>query len=197
MKWYQVTRCSNTVENPLLTGVGDLGGMEEWQLRKGQFLANWPSGAWIGAEEAEDDGDPDDVLQNHLGLPIFSPRLRRELNALGIQGIQYLPIEVRRSDGTPIPGFSIANIIDLRPALDTKRTKYSVFSDDSHPSKRGKISSINLPILKSEFLTTGDIFRLEEYVQPIFVSERIKDSFEAKGFTGFTFRRVRTDQDQV
>ena len=65
---------------------------------------------------------PDDALQNDIAIPIYSPRLQSALQEAAITGIQFLPIHVLRLDGSEIPGFAVANIICVRPAMDMEKS---------------------------------------------------------------------------
>ena len=111
--WYNPVEFEHTVARPLVVGTADLRGVAPAALRRGQRLDTWDPAAWVQARTPAHDGQPDDVLQEHLGLPIYSPRLRSALNGAGIAGIQYLQVEVRASDGTPEAVFFIANVLNV------------------------------------------------------------------------------------
>lgn len=192
MKWYHVIRYGNPVDNPYVAGTGDLIGVEEEDLWSGKPMANWHEAAWIKAETPEDDGEPDDTLQSYLHPPIYSARLRQALEAMGITGIQWLPIHVLRPDGTEIPGYAIANIVNLvEGALDLERSDYDVYPPDYFlPERVGKVRGIRIPVLRAEKLKGLDIVRLAEARAAFYVSERFKDAFEQAGCTGHSFCEV-------
>lgn len=192
MKWYWAIDNDNAVANPYVAGTGDLMGVEGWELWSGKPISNWNEASWIKAETAEDDGDPDDALQDYLSPPIYSPRLRQALEAAGIGGIQWLPLHVLRPDGTEIPGYAIANIVNLvEGALDLERSDYDVYPPDYFLHERvGKVRGLRIPVLRAEKLQGLDIIRLAEYEAPFYVSERFKDTFEKAGCTGHSFREV-------
>jgi hypothetical protein len=52
---------------------------------------------------------------------------RLAIERAGIPGIQYLAIRVFKSDGSEYPGYSIANILNLRSSLDYDRSDFSGF----------------------------------------------------------------------
>lgn len=197
MKWYHVVRYGNPVANPYVAGSGDLMGVEEGALWHGKPVANWNQSAWIKAETAEDDGDPDDTLQSYLHPPIYSARLCQALDAAGIGGIQYLPLHVLRPDGTEISGYAIANIVNLvEGALDLERSDYDVYPSDYFlPERVGKVRGLRIPVLRREKLEGLDIVRLAEYMPPFYVSERFKDAFEKVGCTGHSFREVEVVEE--
>jgi len=191
-RWYRPIWCSNTVADPYVSNSGDLGSFEEWQLREGREVSGWPDNAWIKADPRAD-GDPDDVLQTHLAVPIYSARLRDALVNAGISGIQYLRVKVLRVSGVELPGFEIANIINRIAALDLDRSSYSTYASDYfRPERRGEISGLRKPILRGRALDGVDIFRLQEYSVAEFVSEKFVLAFRSAGCTGYSFREVQT-----
>lgn len=187
MNWYKTIPCDNTVADPYVSGIDDLKGNDEWAFAYGQRFKNWDRSAFVQTDQPSDDGDPDDVLQNHLGIPIFSLGLQQALSSGGIRGIQYLPIQVLRYDGSLIEGFAIANILHLVPCMDWARTQYRV--DDRYP---GEIRGYRFGtlVVRRSALEDYDILRMKEFQLDIFVSERFKKIFEDGGFTGYSFSKL-------
>lgn len=192
MKWYGVVLHDNAVANPYVADTGDLMGIDEDDLWGGTPVVNWNEAAWIQARKPGNYGDPDDALQSYLRPPIYSARLRQALEAAGIGGIQWLPLHVLRPDGTEIPGYAIANIVNLvEGALDLERSDYDIYPPDYFlPERVGKVRGICIPVLRGEKLRGLDIFRPAEYVVSFYVSERFKDAFEKASFTGHSFREI-------
>lgn len=189
-RWYLAVSCDNTVPNPLIVDMADLGIAPE-RLDAGKQVEDWTAFAWMRASRPENDGTPDDVLQNHLGLPVYSARLRNALERAGIRGVQYLPVKVLRPAGEIIDGYCIANIVERRAALDFARSDYDVFPDDYFlPERRGKVRGIRRVTLRAEKLEGCEIFKLDEFAPSIYMSESFKTTFEAGGFTGYSFREV-------
>lgn len=193
MKWYHVIRHDNAVDDPYIAGTGDLMGVEQDDLWSGKLITNWNDAAWIQASAPEDDGDPDDALQSYLRPPIYSASLRKALSDAGIGGIQYLPLHVLRPDGTEIPGYAIANILNLvSGALDLERSDYDVYPPDYFlPERVGRVRGLRIPVLRKDKLEGLDIIRLAEYEAPFYVSERFKEAFEKAGCTGHSFHEVK------
>lgn len=188
-KWFSTVACDRTVADPYVADAGDIG-VEDWELRQGKSVADWSPG-WIRASTPDHDGEADDVLQSHLGLPIYSARLRAALRESGIEDIQYLPLRVLRSDGRGINGFSIANITTVRDALDRERSDYSTFGGDYVIARRrGDISDVRTSVLMARQLTGCDVFRLQGFLPAYYVSERFRDVFERHRFTGYSFRQT-------
>ena len=191
-RWYWAVSCDNTVEDPLVVDSADLE-IDPGRLDVGQPQEGWSDLAWLRAEKPENDGTPDDALQNHLGLPVYSFRLRSALEAAGIRGIQYLPVRLFRPNGQEIAGFSIANIVERRGALDRSRSDYDVFPNDYFLSeRRGDVRGIRRVVLHVEALRGCDIARLDEFPSSVYVSERFKNVFESAPFTGYSFREMHS-----
>lgn len=192
MKWYHVIHHDNVVANPYVADTGDLMGVDDEDLWGGTPISHWNDAAWIKPSTHERDGDPDDALQSYLHPPNYSARLRQALEAAGIGGIQWLPLHVLRPDGTEIPGYAIANIVNLvEGALDLERSDYDVYPPDYFLTERaGKVRGIRIPVLRGEKLKGLDIVRLAEAKAAFYVSERFKQAFEQAGCTGHSFREV-------
>jgi hypothetical protein len=192
VNWYWAVKNDAVVADPFVSDSDDLQGHEDWAFRQCQRIDDWSGSAWIKATNPESDGQPDDNLQNHLGLPIFSRRLRSALEERGIEGMQYLPIGVIRPNGQRIDGFAIANIVSCVSALDTDKSIYECYPDDYFlPKRRGLVRSLLQATLRADALTGHDVVRLREYRAPIYVSERFRDTFVGNGFTGLSFERIR------
>jgi hypothetical protein len=182
---------TNTVRRPLVTSRHDLKGIEPWDLRRGRRLDRWDEAAWVQALGGGRGATPDDVLQHHLGLgiPICSPRLRAALDAAGIAGIQCLPIEVRRADGSTVATFFVANILNLVAALDVERSAVTYFGPE-RPDRAGEIKSIERPVLRCAAVEGYDVLRLAEYPLALVVSDAFKRAFEDARCTGYSFEAL-------
>src|SRR5690242_9937890 len=93
-KWYEPIEHSNMVSDPLVATEVFLGGIDPWVLRSGHAIQTWDESYWFRVANREEDGDPDDVLQTIQGLPVYSARLRNALERVGVNGFQYLPVNV-------------------------------------------------------------------------------------------------------
>lgn len=192
MRWYFAIGCDNTVKNPLVVDEDNLP-FDASVLREGKEIRSWPASVRVGTHRRDYDGDADDVLQNHLGVPIFSPRLRSALMALDIRGFQYLAVSVFRPNGSELSGFSFANIIERRPALDRARSDVELHPSDYFiAERRGRIRVINRAVLSSAALAGCDAVRLDEFNASVYLSERFKSMFEFGRYTGYSFSEVET-----
>jgi hypothetical protein len=187
-RWYWPVT-DNCVQTPLRANAADLRGHDLWDFTNGRPLAAWDGSAWYRSGSSAHDGEPDDVLIEHLGIPVYSERLRITLSEAGISGIQHLPVRLFRSDGAEIHGYAIANILNLVPALDLMTSDYTVFGDD-RPDRKGQVRALRRPVLKASLVAGLDVFRLEEYELFVCVSELFKTVFELGHFTGYSFRQL-------
>ena len=197
MKWYWLVDCDNVKPNPYVAGTGDLQGAEDWQLWQGKPITGWRPDSWVQALTEEEDGDPDDVLQTFLGVPIFSPRLRHSLETAQLGAIQYLSIRVLRRDGANIEGFCVANVLSVVDCLDTKRSVIDRFENDYFlPERRGRISGVRLPVLRRSALWGHDLVRCKGYEVSLYASSRFRAVFEGGGFTGYSFKEVDIAEEE-
>jgi hypothetical protein len=191
MQWYDAIMWGNAVKKPFVSNFDDLRGFEDWQLRAGTRIDNWNPEAWIRCMRAQWNGDPDDVLQTHVALPIYSPRVQAIVRKENFSGIQFLPIHVLRMDASEIPGFAVANILNIPAAMDMEASHYDKFEDDYFaPADRGKVAGVYKMVLRQNALNNYDIIRPKEFRQSVFVSERFKLAFEAAACTGYDFQEI-------
>jgi len=190
-RWYWAVFWDKTAPIPYISSLEFIGTFDEQDFEQGCKVEGWKESYWIKSDCSETDGTPDDVLQNHLGIPIFSARLREALDRAKIIGIQYLPIGVLYSDGRSCNGFSISNVTNIVPAIDMERSDYDRFPPDYFFVKdRGKISGLRKAVLKAEAIENYDIIRPQEYNVAIYVSRKFVSVFEDGDFTGCSFAEV-------
>ena len=192
MKYFRVWDCEHAVKDPMVCVTN----LEELKISINRFriCKEFTSGENIKfyAELEEDDGTPDDFLQNTEMVPIFSPRMREAIEEAGIKGIQYIPIEVEHYNKEKLEGYCIANVLNSVPdALDIDKTIFW-----NRKSDNGRLN-VYVPSIKSEKVPDNmDIFRLKyderfvtEYRTFIVVSERFKSIIAKNKFTGIGFSK--------
>lgn len=124
-------------------------------------------------------------------IPIYSKKMKNEMESEGIGGIQYLSVEIIGFNGESFGFFYIANIVNFFEAFDYKKSVFSIFSDDfPNPNVRGKIAGVKKFALRNNNLFNCDIFRLVEYNQRFFITEKIKNLFNKRGYTGYSFIEI-------
>ena len=196
MKYYQIFDCERAVKDPMVcvTNLEDLKiDINMFRICK-EFTGN--ENIKFYAELEEDDGTPDDFLQNTEMVPIFSPRMREAIEEAGIKGIQYIPIEVEHYNKEKLEGYCIANVLNSVPnALDIDKTIFW-----NRKSDNGRLN-VYVSSIKSENIPDNmDIFRLKyderfvtEYSTFIVVSERFKSIIAKNKFTGIGFSKNRAE----
>jgi hypothetical protein len=134
------------------------------------------------------DDDSQGVLTDNLiasgsnGL-LFSSRLRRLMETLGIENVQYFPCRILNpQDGTESTDYQLANIIGRVACLDKAQSTINTDPDD--PEAIEFIDSLSLDESK---IRNWDIFRLNEVSQIIVVSDRLKVAFDRAKITGVKF----------
>jgi len=192
VKWFQVIECDKTVKNPMICDLDNFEsfGFNDDTFRRGTSIIDWSRNVYVQPSTSKLDGDTDDALQTAQMIPIFSPRLVTALQEEGIEGIQYLPITVRDHQGNYVETFQIGNFLHFVSALDLDKSVYSRFGEESHETKRGKISGVRKYVLKKEPLNSYDTIRLADFEWRFFVSEKFKKIFEKNKFTGYSFIEV-------
>ena len=132
MDWYQPIECDNTVKNPLVCDSDNFceNGFSESSFLQGKEIQSWNSNIFFQAKKKKNDGCPDDALQNHLMLPIYSSRLVARIMQANIAGIQYLPISILDSKGQKLDGFSLINFLFFIEAFDYDNSEFNRFSAD-------------------------------------------------------------------
>src|SRR5687768_8742499 len=99
MNWFHVIKNDNTVDDPMVIDGEDFGGFESEHLRAGIAVDGWTDDLVMRVIDPANDGQPDDALQNHLGLLVFSGDLRRALERAQVRGLQFLPVGILNSTG--------------------------------------------------------------------------------------------------
>lgn len=154
-------------------------------------VACWDANASYRVTEPQFEGRPDDLLWEVLGLPVFSPRLRHGLDRAGINGIQYLPVTLFHLDGTKEEGFSVANVLNLRQALDLEQSWYDPIPEGKERRRPCSVSGITTAVVRGNALEGVDICRLEEFDVWLLVSQKFKDIYDSLGCTGAEFTPLK------
>jgi hypothetical protein len=187
--WYRLSKSydENRVKHPLQTSEDELFGVTPFELQQGRRIENWNPNSSLRSASPADDGEPDDVVCESLGLPTFSGRLQKALReaGIGINDIQYLPIRLFQSTGEEIKGFAIANVVTRLEALDRERCVLLGEGAQIDPlTGKPAVTSIGRIALQGAALQEHDVVRLAEFFPPVLVSERFAKLFHEGEFTG-------------
>lgn len=97
-----------------------------------------------------------------------------------------MPVHVRHADGREVPGYAIANILNLAPCLDWEKAEYRPWKG----RREGEVQSITHLVVKGSALQGYDIIRMKEFRVKILVSAKFVGPFLAGGFTGYSFAQL-------
>jgi len=197
-QWYDFAlHVEKRIVRPLETEEDELFGFNGGHLIMGNHIRDWNANAWIRSKRRRDDGVPDDVLSEHLGVPTFSQRFRDALRKarVGERDVQYLPVHVYKSTGEELKGYAFANIVARVRALDYARTDWGPLPpdpDEGIDPNTGKpeVQVIWHAALIESSLIGHDIIRLVEFFAPVYVSQRFADVYRSGNFTGATLTPV-------
>ena len=160
-------------------------GWQQYELSEGNQISNWNKEITFYYNPVDGDQVPD-YIHNNLSWFIVSPLFETILKEINSEGVQFLPIKIKNlEDESSIPGYSVANVVNVLDAIDYENSTYSVFELDNE-----KIYDITKYALKKEEIKGKDIFKLKGDEIPIFVSGTVKELIEKNNITGFDFLEV-------
>lgn len=126
-----------------------------------------------------------DFLPNVLDLLVCSSRLVNALQDLGLSNLQFIPVVIRNGD-EEISGYYICNIVGKVEGLDVNRTQFNVLDAGGGPVTK----LVRWPVLKENFESPYEIFRLGESPEWVFASKRVVDCLKKSGLTGLYFTKA-------
>ena len=163
-------------------------------------ISNWSSPMFYyyannGTVETE-------YLNSMYNWPIIHESVKQAFNEIGVKGVQYLPILLCEIVDDPnTPGFGMLNpdgemsleyvainTLNFINAYDMNLCKYNY--DEKLNYYFFKYDGV---YLDKEVCKDYDIFRCRLDPVPLYVSERIKDLVEEKGWKGFCFDEMKTN----
>jgi len=111
---------------------------------------------------------------------LYSRKFINALNSLGIDNIEYLPVEVTDKKTNERMDYCVANVLGRINALDENKSEF-LFS--SH----GGIMDVNKMVFDNNKIQEHKIFMLGEVPMLVIVHKSIKEIVEQLGLTGFRF----------
>jgi hypothetical protein len=175
----------------LSTGLNNI---QEWDLRLGKYIEDWDANttAYYDEEVEHTDYPFADGL-----LPVYSTRLKTLMQNMGVEGIQYLPLRIRRRDGAKeVDGYHIANYLNVIDCLDRERSVYQIWTKDNllfwkkRPQMLGTFRDVTKAVIDSNKIGDVRVFRLWGWEMMILVREDVKRSIEGAIITGCVFREI-------
>lgn len=113
--------------------------------------------------------------------PVFSPRMRRLMEQVAPDLVQFLPFRFQRPDGTgQVVGYCVGQLLRLVDCLDRRRTKVR---DDWKPINDSGDFAVYRPFVLSRALIGQEkLFRLKGMCGTIVIREDLRKAIEAAGF---------------
>ncbi len=167
-------------------------GFDAKRIYMGEPIGDWTGDVTFSASSYEQGERADDVLVTFNMMPVYSARLQQALRDAGVDEIQFLPCRVVNGIGMVLPGYAIANLLQVRSAYCPKHSKV-LYVD---PTRQPVFVSGNIKVplrdaLIAEELKGCDVFRLREFRLCAFVSERFRKAYISIRATGISFREVQ------
>ena len=129
-----------------------------------------------------------DMALNSFDVPVFSPRLRATLSALGVDNIQYAPVLLRdNGDLSERDDYRLANVLGLFDAVDPKRAKLRK-DEDGFVEELTKFALVEDKILpRAPDGPKPLLFRLSIFEYYLIAHGSVKAACERDGITGALF----------
>lgn len=191
MKYYELLFDRND-ENLIFCDEDDIGSMDRYDVEQGKALEKWNEEVTFYYSE---EGRVSDYLNNVLDWPIISSRIKALLEKQQVQGIQLLPVKIKKKNSKEeLKGYFVLNICNLIDALDMEKSDY--YKSDIPPHEIVVMQSI----LKEEKIKEIDIFRVKHSKFVIYISQRLKKAMRKEKITGMDFAEVEVsggEEEQI
>jgi hypothetical protein len=130
-----------------------------------------------------------DVVLTQSQFPVWSPKVISVLEAMGVDNIQYFPIDIDTGKGGKVEkSYRLPNILGLINCLDRKHAKFETFPGDPQISWLERYR-----ILEDKIKPLGKgrkpplVFRLGEFPAHVLAHDSIEKAFQKNGITGAEF----------
>lgn len=111
---------------------------------------------------------------------LFSRKFIDALNSLGVDNIEYLPVDVTDKKTNQKMDYCVVNVLGRINALDVGESEFIL-------SSAGGIMDVKKMVFDNDKIQGHKIFMLGEIPMLIIVHKCIKDIVESQGLTGFRF----------
>ncbi|MFJ5763660.1 imm11 family protein [Neobacillus sp. NPDC093182] len=186
MRYYKLL-LDESVQDDIVCYCEDNLGFEQYHLNEGKFIYNW-DGNLTFIFNPDEGARETDYLANDLSWFIVSSNLKRLLQGLGNNEIQYLPVRVvNLRKKALITEYFVANVLGVIEALNLENSDYGVIELDDE-----KVYSIRKYALNQNVIRNHHIFKIKGFEIPTFVSEVFKDAVLKNEITGCDFLEVKT-----
>ena len=186
MKYFKLV-LEDSNETDVVCHWEDTHGLEQYELNEGLLIENWNDNINFYFNPMEGDRFTD-YLANNLGWFIVSKKLKDTMSKLGVEGVQYLPVNIVDVErNSSINEYYVANVLEVADALNLENSDYSVMDFEGE-----KIYTIRKYAVTKDKINNSDMFKLKGDEIPLFVSETFRQSVEESNITGCEFLEIRT-----
>jgi hypothetical protein len=127
-----------------------------------------------------------DYQFNIPGFPLFSAALRKGLEEIGIDNIQYFEARLVAKRGKLIrDDYKIGNVIGRVACFDWERSSY----DETYKAQ-GVVGRLERIVLDLSRIKGEQLFRLKEAPRVLLVAESTRLHLESRGITGVKFTEI-------
>lgn len=130
-------------------------------------------------------GRESDFTLTSSGAPVASQALSQQLFALAPSDLQLVPLQVEGS----AKAYSVVNVLPRVQALDEERSIGGRWPEGS--AAAGHWLYISHAALRARFVNGHALFRVHEWMPPIFCSDAVREVLEPQEWTGLLFRPTR------
>ena len=131
---------------------------------------------------SKDGGKMADLLIHDFAGLLFSPKLRKLFEDLGVTNIEYFDCKVKDVKKNKVhENYKIANIVGLVECIDMKKSEMKL-ADPEDPDS--KILSARNIVLKKKIPSNLKIFRTKYLTRLILIHDDVKNAIEERGITG-------------
>lgn len=166
-----------------------------YRLKRGMPLAeDWPDDVeMVMNEDTPDNTLLVDSLFNVKSLLVISERVRDFLQSRQIDGVEFLPLNIRNHKGRLIDeSYFIVNITEAVDALDASA------SQAEESSMTDKIVAVKGIVLSPDAALSGrELVRLKRFSDPTLVSTSLADAIQAEGFSGIKWGELKDFTDKT
>ncbi len=195
MRFYRWTEVGGADEpetvQPWILKRLQLVGLKEWDLDAGRYIEDWSPN---NTAYYEWEGEHEDLACTTFNLHVYSPRLKRLMESLMVEGIQYLPLRIKHlHSDQEVHGYHIANYLHVIDCLDRERSRYEIWTEETLlfpekvPWKIGKFRDVRKAVLERGRIGGVRVFRLWGWEMMVVVREDVKRAIEEAGLTGCQF----------
>ena len=152
-----------------------------WQFEEGRRIEPWGTIRF----PVRPDGVELDFSWAAFSIPVVSSRFVQLLERLGVQEVQFLPVEV---EGHPGPWFILNTLRTLRCIDDARCAEVQYWTpEDGQPEKVGGYRYVRELRIDPTKVEGARVFRTWGWSLALIVSEDLKEALEREGLTGTNF----------